>query len=142
MAATPYLAGATKFQLSLSRPLSGGERVTIIHNTSKSKACLGFLPGDVNGDGTTSPADQLDLIDALNGVKKLPIYSTDIDRSGVTAPADLLAFTDLFNAGWNGKSLPPCPSAGLGSISSSTQMASILSSLNATLQALQRLFGR
>jgi len=99
----------TTATLSLSRPLMARERVTITHHPSGSKVCLGFLPGDVNGDGTTAPADWLDLIDAVNGRPPTrPLYATDIDRSGVLAPADMLAFMDLLNGGWNGKTVPAC----------------------------------
>ncbi len=116
-----------------------GERIRITHKPSNSSVCLGFLPGDVNGDGTTSPADQLDLIDALNGVKTLPIYSTDIDRSGVFAPADLLTFIDLLNGGWNGKTLPACPPATTGLLpTNQSQFANSLSALSAILRNLQR----
>jgi len=137
----------TQIYLDLSRPLIAGERIRITHKPSNTGVCLGFLPGDVNGDGTTAPADQLDLIDALNGVKKLPIYSTDIDRSGVAAPADILALTDLLNgvgvgAGgtvWNGKKLPACPSGGTGAVSTQTQFANSLSALSTVLRNLQSL---
>src|SRR3989344_1394716 len=71
----------------------------------------------VSRRGDLTKITQICSRDALNGVKKLPIYSTDIDRSSATAPADILALVDLLNAGWNGEVLPPCPS-GIGSISS------------------------
>ena len=48
----------------------------------------GFLPGDVNNDGTSSAGDVLDLIDALNSVGvERAIWSLDIDRSGVAGAA-------------------------------------------------------
>ncbi len=55
-----------------------------------------------------APADLLEMIDIMNGVKKVPLYIGDIDGSGVIAPADQLAFTDILNA-TNGKTLPACP---------------------------------
>ncbi len=100
---------STNLNLSLSRSLLAGERVSITYSPSGSKVCLGFLPGDVNGDGTTAPADQLDMIDALNHTKTLPIYSTDIDRNGGFASADILALVDILNdSNANGKKLLAC----------------------------------
>jgi len=60
---------------------------------------LGFLPGDVNGDDTSSPADILDLMDDLNHVRVpgLNEWQCDIDRSSLCAPADILRLIDLLN---------------------------------------------
>ena len=75
---------------------------------------IGFLPGDVNGDGTSGPVDILDLIDSLNGVVPLPPERTDINRSGVATPVDILRLIDLLNGAnstrpWLGVSLPERP---------------------------------
>lgn len=90
-----------------------GARVTVVHNASGSSVCLGWLPGDVNGNATSSPHDILALIDAINGVRPRPIYSTDINRSGLLEPADILLLIDMLNGAlwfdvWNGVSLPEC----------------------------------
>lgn len=63
---------------------------TIRHDFSGTSARIGYLPTDVNGDGTSSPADILALVDALNGVIDLEIWQTDIDRDGEPEPADIL----------------------------------------------------
>lgn len=74
-----------------------GNRTTIRHAASNTSITLSYLPGDVNGDGTSSPADILSLIDSLNGVVTRSNFSTDIDRSGVMNPADILREIDLLN---------------------------------------------
>ena len=86
--------------------------MVIKHVASNTRTCLGYLPGDINGNGISNPSDNLDFIDHLNGVKSLPIYSVDMDRSGLFAPADQLTYIDLLNGNgygeWNGHSLPNC----------------------------------
>lgn len=83
------------------------------------RVCWGRLPADVNGDGTSSPGDILDLIDNLNGNFDPPLemVQCDVDISGACNPADILGVIDLLNGagfdrGWNGATLPDaCPSA-------------------------------
>lgn len=82
----------------LNRKISVRAWTTITHLGSGGSVRLGYLPGDVNGDGTSAHADILALIDAINGtIGPLPIWSTDIDRSERTAPADILREIDLLN---------------------------------------------
>lgn len=88
-----------------------GARTTITYLPSGSTIALGYLPGDVDGDGSSGPRDILALIDTLNGLAGRPVYSTDIDRSGVTDAADVLRLVDLITGAvdydaWNGRSLP------------------------------------
>lgn len=90
-----------------------GKWTRITHTPSGTSVRIGYLPGDVNADRTTSPVDILKIIDALNGAFQPPfgIMSTDIDRSGVTNPADVLRVIDLLNGAdcydsWNGATLP------------------------------------
>lgn len=96
----------------LDRPISPAAWTTITHMASGSSTRIGFLPGDVNGDGTASPVDILSLIDSLNGVgQPLSIWATDIDRSGSAEPADILREIDLLNGAgefdvYNGATLP------------------------------------
>ena len=78
--------------------------------------CWGHLPADVNGDGTATAGDFVDLIDFLNGVNPLQRYQCDVDDSGVCNAADVLAVIDLLNGGesfdsWNNMSMSggPCP---------------------------------
>ncbi len=97
--------------LTLNTPIEPGAWTTITHNPSGSSVRLGYLPGDVNGDKTSSPVDILSLINSLNGVIPRPLHATDMDRSGVANPADILRLIDLLNGAgafdpWNGQVLP------------------------------------
>lgn len=98
--------------LLLSSPINVGVWTTIIHEPSGASTRIGYLPGDVNGDGTSRPLDILSLIDALNGVgTALPIWSSDINRSGVAEASDILREIDLLNGAdaldaFNGATLP------------------------------------
>lgn len=70
----------------------------ITHNDSNTSTRIGFLPGDVDGDGTSTVQDIDRLLDAINGVgDPLPIWCTDINRSGTTTPQDILREIDLLN---------------------------------------------
>lgn len=84
--------------VTLDRPIEPLAWTEITHEPTGASVKLGFLPGDVNADGHSGPADILELIDLLNGVGPTrPDWSTDIDRSGMTAPADILMLVDLLN---------------------------------------------
>ena len=109
IAVTPNL---TDVVLTLSGPIVPGKWTRITHLSSGSSTRIGYLPGDVNGDRTSSPVDILKIIDHLNGVENYPSMRTDIDRSGATNPADILRVIDLLNGAdafivWNGATLPP-----------------------------------
>ena len=54
----------SNYDVSFSRALIPGERIRLTHKPSNSSVCLGFLPGDVNGDGKTQSYD----ITVLNGL--------------------------------------------------------------------------
>ncbi len=102
--------------LTLSAPIQPNLWTCIRHNASNKRACLGYLPADVNSNRAAVPADILDLIDNLNGVRvpALLIHQCDIDRSTICAPADIIAEIDLLNGSnlfpiQNGKTLPACP---------------------------------
>jgi hypothetical protein len=105
--------GADSAAIVLSGAIEPGAWTELHHLPSGSSARWGFLPADVNGDGTSSPLDILDLIDSLNGLTDppLPEWATDIDRSGAANPADVLRLIDLLNGAgsfevWNGAQLP------------------------------------
>lgn len=77
---------------------------------------LGFLPGDISGNGRSTPADLLALVDHLNGITIPPLHirQCDVDRSNSCHPADILRMIDLLNGvnttrAWNGATLPPMP---------------------------------
>lgn len=98
-------------RLTLDQPIVPGTWTNILHVASGTNVRLGYLPGDVNRDGHTSPDDILDLIDSLNGVVSRPLWGTDANRSGVAEPSDILRLIDLLNGAgefdvWNGRALP------------------------------------
>ncbi len=103
---------STTFLVTLSRPIEPGAWTVVTHVGSGLTTRIGFLPGDVNGDGTSDGADILTLMDALYGVgDPPPIWSADLDRSGRAVPPDLLELIDLLEGtssspGWRGVSLP------------------------------------
>lgn len=100
-------------RLTLTSAIEPGAWTRIAEITSGANVRLGFLPGDVNGDGVSDESDAITLGDHLAGtVAPLPLWATDIDRSGVATPADLLRLADLLNGGdpsgaWLGRTLPP-----------------------------------
>ncbi len=103
--------GGAVVRLTLNKAVEPGAWTTIDDTLSDVSLRIGFLPGDVNSDGMATPSDILALIDALNGLSTLAIWSSDLDRSEVPAPADILTLIDLLNgaggfSAWNGVSLP------------------------------------
>jgi len=87
--------GTVQLSLQAIIPVSGW--TTIRHHTT-GLLRIGYLPGDVDGDATSSADDVLALRDIFRGVgNPLPPWSTDIDRSGLTAPADIVMEIDLLN---------------------------------------------
>jgi len=106
----------TRVEVQLSDPIEAGARTTVMHKDSGTSVELGYLPGDINGDGSSEPQDAEALIGALDGIatgigNPLPDWSSDIDRSGVVNTLDLLREIDLLNGAndlhaWNGASLP------------------------------------
>jgi hypothetical protein len=104
--------------VALSSVIPAEKWTCITHTATTKTVCLGSLPADANGSRTSAPADILDIIDNLNGVRVPPLqpYQCDLDRIGGCAPADILTEIDLLNGAngflvWNGKNLPVCPSA-------------------------------
>lgn len=103
---------ATNFRLTLNQFIEPGAWTEIRHNPTGASMFVGFLPGDVNSDGTTNATDVAALAAFLGGQgASLPPWATDLDRSGTTTPADLVRLIDLMNGAewfidWNGFSLP------------------------------------
>lgn len=113
------------FDLVLSDPIPPGAWTTVIahvqgfngqpiESNPGDRVTIGFLPADVNRDGTSSPVDILALIDSLNQAVTLPVEQTDVNRSNLATPADILRLIDLLNGAntsrvWNGAMLPPKP---------------------------------
>ncbi|MBI4717702.1 MAG: S8 family serine peptidase [Planctomycetes bacterium] len=97
--------------LILDRPIVSGAWTTIAYRCNGSGVRLGYLPGDVTGEGRVSVTDIIALVDALNGAGSRPVWSTDTDRSGVTSVVDVARLVDLLNGAgafdpWLGRSLP------------------------------------
>jgi len=103
--------------LELSRPLLPGSTTLVGYRASPEvTAAFSALPGDVDGDGVTSPVDLLNLVDVLNGTTppRWGAISTDLDHSGDAGPTDILELVDLLNGAaafdaWNGRALPDVP---------------------------------
>ncbi|MFQ5461952.1 MAG: S8 family serine peptidase [Phycisphaerae bacterium] len=83
--------------LMLDGPIAVGKWTTIRHTITDTSIRLGYLPGDVNGDGVSTPGDILAVIDGLNGITILDLWQADADRSGVAGPEDILRVIDLLN---------------------------------------------
>jgi hypothetical protein len=90
--------GGGVYHVVLDRTISVRAWTTVTHLASDTAVRLGYLPGDVNGDGTSSPVDILALIDVLNGaIDPLPLWSVDIDRSGSARLSDILREIDVLS---------------------------------------------
>ncbi len=126
-----------------SRAVLPGERITIIHRPSGSSTCLGWLPGDVNGDGRVTNLDTGMLNGVLAGTQTRPWHATNIDNDifSYTNEADRTRLNELLN-GTNGqerwllRTLPACP-APVSTVTNPSQMANVLSVMQATLKSLQ-----
>lgn len=101
--------------LEFEAPLEPGACTTIRHIPSGWATTLGFLPGDVNGDGRSGTRDILTLIDHINGVLDPPArtWQCDTDRSGACDVLDILRLVDVLNGAhmdhaWNGATLERC----------------------------------
>ena len=96
-----FLKGAEGNQatVELDRPLAPRQWICISHISTEGQICIGALPGDVNGDGTSNPAVDLSaLIDCINRPGVCPAWQEDIDRSGGDADVlDITRLIDLFN---------------------------------------------
>ena len=103
-------------RLELSGPIDPGAWTMVTHEPTGERICLGYLPGDVTGDGVTAVPDIAALIDSINLVSNRirPDYATDIDGSGVVRPQDVLRLIDLLNGAstfepWITRTLPVSP---------------------------------
>ncbi|HEY3242359.1 MAG TPA: PQQ-dependent sugar dehydrogenase [Phycisphaerae bacterium] len=114
----PSVTGVTMtadgvFSVSLSGPIPPGycTRFTFAHTAEgpSNPLTYRFLPGDVNGSGTSNTQDLLALANALaTGATTLSMH--DINRDGAVNTADLLRLAHLLNGTntsqvWNGVSL-------------------------------------
>ncbi len=84
--------------LRFDRGIRPGVWTTVTHKASGSTTRIGCLPGDVNNDGQADARDVHALIEALNGARTLPVFSTDIDGDGMMTARDLARLIDLLAA--------------------------------------------
>jgi hypothetical protein len=101
--------------LTLGGPIPAGCWTCITHIGSQTGSCLGFLPGDVDENGTSQSADVSYLTACIDGTESCELWQCDLDQSGLCAPDDLLRCIDLLNGAdpydsWLDCSLPACPS--------------------------------
>ena len=85
--------------ISLDRPIDPRAWTSVTHDASCTGVRLGFLPGDVTGNGSVTEGDLETLLTELEFPSEppLPESSTDINRSGALTPADLIDLIDLMN---------------------------------------------
>ena len=108
-------ANANSASLFLDSRIPPGHWTQITHNDdTPTSICLGYLPADVSGDGTSGPLDILRLIDCLNNVATCEIHQGDANRSDETNVQDILRVIDLLNGAeefevWNGVSIGASP---------------------------------
>ncbi len=91
--------GGGDYTIHLARPITTNAATTIDYAGDGVPGVFISHPGNSNGDGVSSAADVLEVIDILNGDSTAiwGSYSSDIDRSGSTTPPDILRLIDLFN---------------------------------------------
>lgn len=91
--------GAGDYTIELARPITSGAVTTINYTGDGVSGVFTAHPGNVNGDGVSSAADVLAIIDILNGEATATwgSYSSDIDRSGETTQIDILRLIDELN---------------------------------------------
>jgi hypothetical protein len=103
-----------KATLQLSGPISPGRWTCINHAASNTKACIGFLPGDVNHNRVVELSDEDVLSECVSG-SPCSLDMCDINRMGGCSEADIDRLHDLFYGEgqyefWLGRTLPVCPS--------------------------------
>ena len=97
--------------LEFDAPIPVEAWTIVTHNDSNTKTRIGYLPGDVDGDGTSTVQDIDRLLDEISGVGDThPIWCTDLNRSGNTTPQDVLRAIDLLNGA---EAYPPFLNASL-----------------------------
>ncbi len=90
------------YEVQLNRPISGAHwtRITYTHSGGNSCVAYASLPGDIDANGTTAPADILKLIDCCLNQICTPAhgsYTCDINRDGVWDSADNTELQALLN---------------------------------------------
>lgn len=81
--------------LTLDRPGRVRRWTIVKHKASGTGTRFGFLPGDVNGDGTVTTSDLISLIERSGSAPAPALFQCDIDGDGVCGPKDALREIDL-----------------------------------------------
>jgi len=81
--------------VNLDHGIRDGRWTTVTHRPSGSTTRIGYLPGDVNNNGTRDTGDLLPLIESLNEKGKRPLFQTDLDADGTMSSQDLVKLIDL-----------------------------------------------
>ncbi|MGB0715216.1 MAG: hypothetical protein ACPGXK_05020 [Phycisphaerae bacterium] len=117
--APPFVLDVSGFgneaTVELLSPIPPGQWTCIRRSCTTGTACLGSLPGDVNGDRVADFEDVMTLRDHLDGEITLGMHQVDINHSNEVGPEDLLRLIDLLNGGgayeaWHGETLGDCKS--------------------------------
>lgn len=83
--------------LTLTKPLATGRWTTIRVPDGGPGVTIGALPGDVNNDGATTPADVISLIDAIMHATPMEDYQVDLDDDGTVSVRDINLAIDLIS---------------------------------------------
>ena len=82
--------------IQLDRPIPVGHWTIIRHILSDTVAWIGYLPGDVNGNGIVATGfDIAAMISCLNNPGSCDIWQCDANRSEMCTPADILRVIDM-----------------------------------------------
>jgi uncharacterized repeat protein (TIGR02543 family) len=124
-----------------SRKIVPGERVTVTHQPTGAKVCLGFLPGDVDQNGFATNLDIGRLnswVGTTEGATQ-PLWKTDINRDEVFDQTDVTRANELLSAPDRVIRLPACPSTSLGASPNQNQLANVFSTLRQALEVWSQL---
>ncbi len=99
--------------VTFGEPISEDKWTCVKYLETNQEVCLGFLPGDSDGDQRADETDVVHLLDCLSGDVSLSCadHQCDTDRSGRCTPADILREIDLLGGAeeyraWLGEELP------------------------------------
>lgn len=103
-----------RFRVQLDRSIPLGAWTCVRYEPSQTLACLGYVPGDVNGDARVRSTDVAAIVNCLTGAIACPLWKCDVDRSGQCNARDILTVIDLLNhvpayEPVNAALLPACP---------------------------------
>ena len=116
---------ARTYSVLLSRSITPGECTTLIPQVASAEGALirplaqnrvtiGFLPGDVTGNGQVNSGDGSLFLAQLRNTQPSSLVRDDINRDGIISVADLSRLINLFQGvltsrPWLGATLPSCP---------------------------------